>query len=238
MKKNLNVVMKLAIVVALWWSASSVHAVIIQNQNFNNTNQTAFAVSNSDLVDISSTASLSGVTTTGTISGGAASSLNSGTAADIFYADAAYSVTFNLNLDVFTGGSALGYDISSINTFTGWEDERVKQSYSVEYSLVGSASYISLGTFTNSPVTSPGAGNTYSLQLILTDSTGTIVSGVDSIRFNLNPVYIDTYTQNGGSLYREIDIAGVATVPEPSTYVLLGLGVVALLALRPRSLKV
>jgi hypothetical protein len=53
--------------------------------------------------------------------------------------------------------------------------------------------------------------------LDITDDTGVLASGVDSLRFTINRVNVPPFGLIG-TAYREIDVFGAATViPEPST---------------------
>jgi hypothetical protein len=64
----------------------------------------------------------------------------------------------------------------------------------------------------------------------VTDSTGTIASGVTAVQFTFQPVLVNDI------LLGEIDVTGVATVPEPSTIALLAFACLAgLIAIRRRS---
>lgn len=136
------------------------------------------------------------------------------------------TTTYTLN----TVTSALGYNITAINIFSGWNDDRADQSYRIFYSLVGSAAFIQLG----GDITAGPAGNVQGSTLTRTfDTTGAaILTGVDEIRF----VQFDGPAQfdGTGTVYREFDVIGsatAATVPEPTTAVM---GFLALAALATR----
>jgi hypothetical protein len=134
-----------------------------------------------------------------------------------------YTVTFTLDLT----NAANGYDLTSIAAFTGWTD-RAAQTFNIYYSTVGSSSFIKL----NSGNTVGGALDAFgdtsiingSIRTTVTDTAGMIAGNVDEIRFEMLP------TAANGSVYREIDVIGVASVPEPSTYGLIGAGSLALAA--------
>jgi hypothetical protein len=71
-----------------------------------------------------------------------------------------------------------------------------------------------------------------SSKIVISDNSGPLAANVDAIRF-------DFFTATGGlpsqeSVYREIDIFGSATIPEPSSLGLLALGGTALLLRRVR----
>jgi len=128
---------------------------------------------------------------------------------------------FDLNLATNT----LGYDITSITSIAAWNNTVVgygDQNFTVEYSVVGSASYTTL--FANHAFgTLTGTGAT---MITATDSSGVLASGVDSIRVTyLTPV-------SGRTMVQEFDVNGVATVPEPSAILLGTLGMLGLLRRR------
>lgn len=152
------------------------------------------------------------------------------------------NIYLSSNPDVFMTfdltGSVTGYDLTSIASIAGWNtntQHHAAQFYEVLVSVVGSATYTSLnitgaaasgGIVSYDPISS-GPGST---RVEVTSTTGVIASGVDSIRFRLisAPDGLDNDT-----VYKEIDVFGTATVvPEPSTALLGGLGVLALLRRR------
>lgn len=101
------------------------------------------------------------------------------------------SVTYLLSTTFYPGG----YDITAINTYTGWNDTgRVNQKYTVSFRKVGSATF----------------GDA-----IIVDYTGTAsqtyvniadinLMGVDALRFTFPE------QQNGGVGYKELDVIGSA----------------------------
>lgn len=139
------------------------------------------------------------------------------------------TTTYTLN----TVTATLGYNITAINVFSGWNDTRADQSYRLFYSLVGSAAFIQLG---GDIIAGAGTNTNPSSTLTRTfDTTGAaILSGVDEIRFVQfdGPASFD----GTGTVYREFDVIGSATtIPEPAT---AALGLLALggLMLRRRKL--
>jgi hypothetical protein len=127
--------------------------------------------------------------------------------------------TLTYNLDITS--NTFGYDISEILLFSGWQDARAGQSYIVSYSVVGDSGFTMLAD-----VTQAASGGSFVTRTF--DNTfSPLATGVDAVRFEI---------RNFGSLtdtvYREIDVIGAASVPEPSAALLGGLGVLALLRRR------
>jgi len=124
-----------------------------------------------------------------------------------------------------------GYNITEVDTISGWAWDYVDQKYSLSYSTVADPnSYFSLGTFNLNDT----SGKTQkSLEIALTDSTGTIASNVANLKFE--------FQQAGGlynhqTAYTEIQAFGSpSSVPEPSALALLGLGTVGFIARRRRN---
>lgn len=149
------------------------------------------------------------------------------------------TATFDLNVAVNT----FGYNITSIQSFMGWygnnSQAQANQTYTVDVSLVGSSSYANLATVSYRPFLDVSGAN-YESHVVLTQDNGTgiLASGVDSIRFTfLDPLSATTGVANGaggneGTLIRELDVFGAASVPEPSAALLGGLGMLALLRRR------
>lgn len=144
-----------------------------------------------------------------------------------------FTVTFDLDLT----NAANGYDLTSIVSFSGWHDNRASQFHNIYISMVGSSSFVQLnsalgGGFGNAfgqgmGSSAPGSGG--SMRITVTDSSGVIATNVDAIRFEMLP------GGAGGHVYREIDVIGIASIPEPSCLSLLGLGTLALLRRRRRA---
>jgi hypothetical protein len=135
------------------------------------------------------------------------------------------TVTYALN----TAASPLGYNLSNIVVYGGWNDNgRDQQSYTVSYSTVAAP-----GTFIDlTPVNfNPTVANTLQSANSVTISEDTLpflATGVAAVRFNFGA------TENGYSGYTEIDVNGSA-VPEPGTFGLIGVAGSALLARRRRA---
>ena len=128
------------------------------------------------------------------------------------------------NLDVTT--NPLGYDISEINIYTGWNDARAGQHYTIAYTPVG-------GTLTTINIVNDAddVSFTASNGSLRSSSFNLGLTGVESI--TITPV--TGALNSSGSVPREIDVIGAPTVvPEPSAYGMLlgGLGLLTLLRRR------
>jgi len=123
--------------------------------------------------------------------------------------------TYDLDVSVNT----LGYDITSIESFMGWQansELHANQTYSVEVSTVGSGSYLALTSVSYVPFTSVNGADHESHVAITEDATGILATGVDSIRFKFdNPG--GGAGGADGTVIREIDIHGAATSIGPDT---------------------
>jgi hypothetical protein len=142
-------------------------------------------------------------------------------------------LTYTLDLT----GAADGYDLTSIQSITGWQDNGLfdTQTYTISVSSnQGVEDFVLLANVDTTTSTNPAAytAGRSSKVNVTEDSSGILASGVKSIRFSI------LSTNAGGNiadttLLREIDVEGVATVvPEPSTTALLGLGGLALILRR------
>ena len=207
-------------------SVADVQSAVIQQANTSSV--TELAVNPTDLINAGQ-ASLASVSSTNpaTEYGSAGiSAVNNGVggigAASCAYTDnRAFTVTFTLKTSTYT----LGYDITSVETFAAWPAAvDVQQQYELLYSTVGSDSFTSLGTFVYDNATV-----NYS-RIALTSSDGLIATGVDQVRFAFTGV---------GALgcWTELDVQGIATIPEPTACALLLMGGVFAVIRRPRNTK-
>ena len=131
----------------------------------------------------------------------------------------ATDLTFSFDLTA----SPAGYDLSQIQTYTGWDTGRDGQEYSLAYSTASApGTFIplaSVGPF--NVASSTGNGN---LRVTISDLLGgTLVSHVATLRFTF------TGFENNASAWREFDVIGTPTaVPEPSTAAMATLGLLLL----------
>ncbi|WP_206753754.1 sulfatase-like hydrolase/transferase [Lentimonas sp. CC11] len=111
--------------------------------------------------------------------------------------------TFTVNFDISVNSA--GYDITGINSFSGWDtqsDGRSNQGYDVTVNFVnGGSQLISSGTYTTIPA------STWTGVYISDDDTGVLASGVQSITFS----NFDEAQAGGVVAYHEFDVFGTAT---------------------------
>jgi lysophospholipase L1-like esterase len=114
-----------------------------------------------------------------------------------------------------------GYNIAGITTYAGHSENGsalANQKYNLEYRQVGSANFTSLGLVSHTPYDNANTDLAAATRIAITDSTGTIATGVDAIRIT----YLSHGFTNGnpsvdGTLYKEVDVFGTAaTVPAPA----------------------
>lgn len=144
--------------------------------------------------------------------------------AQVWGADPANAITtygFNLSTNPF------GYDVTFIQAYSAW-DVRASQNYRIFYAQVGApTTFIQLGPDINVP-----AANVSVISRTLDDAGASLVSNVSSIRFQQLNTQESGYL-GGGTVYRELDVQGFASVPEPTTS-MFGLGAALVLLYRRR----
>ncbi|MBI4326691.1 MAG: immunoglobulin domain-containing protein, partial [Chloroflexi bacterium] len=142
---------------------------------------------------------------------GGAQSMSGNAAFDL---DGTFSVTYHLNTTL----NPLGYNLTTIDTFTAHADNRASQKYTVSVSYVGGGgNFVSLGTFASA---TPGGGQqAHHMQLASAPgvSPPPFAINVAAIRFDISFV-------NNPDLWREIDVQGapsgvlvITTQPQPVT---------------------
>ncbi|MBN2578717.1 MAG: PEP-CTERM sorting domain-containing protein [Pirellulales bacterium] len=194
--------------------------------------QNTFAVSNSDLIEAGQPTLLSSVLTSGTeMFSSSVTKINDGVAygVDNNYYDTTTTLTpsnatvVTVTLDTTT--NTLGYDIDTIVSLTGnglWNGfSRTSQKYDVSYSTVSDPStWVYLSGDAGATVDRLADTAEEEQVIISSGSAAPIATGVKSLQFTFYDKGASGYEQNE---YREIDVVGTATVPEPSTIVLLAL---------------
>ena len=163
----------------------------------------------------------SGTTTTDAMNNGVIGASND-LSSIAFDLDGVWSSTFNLNTTL----NPAGYDVTRIQTISGWSDNRTNQQYQVLYSRVGDGGvFTSLGNF----FYRPNSGTDNSTRLTLDIAGLTQVAAIEFV----------FAVPDGGtaSVYREADVFGSASVrasavPEPASLGAFAAG--TLLVLRRR----
>jgi len=122
-----------------------------------------------------------------------------------------------------TSANPLGYDITSLQSFSGFTGERIWQNFEIKYALVGEQithgeelAHV-LGTFVYQPPTS--GYNATKVTVEKGDQDGTMISGVSAIQikyldngFNGNP---DPILGGNFTSYREFSVVGKPTASAP-----------------------
>lgn len=150
------------------------------------------------------------------------------------------NVTLTFTFD--TAAHPAGYSLSSLRTFASWDSGRDGQAYSVKYSTADNPlTFLPLITITTYNNTSFPTGTSMEwddesgqfIEVETTDesiantlvqisaSSGYLVTNVAALQF------VFSGHENGGTAYREIDVFGVASIPEPGALAAL-LGAIAL----------
>ena len=243
MKHRTKITTRLAAVAGLALTAASANAAAVDtevtsgpNNPSTTTDELAYAG------DVSSTDLLHGITgtTLGAFKDGDAANLNDGlhgtNDSDVLpfsnaLAESAWTADTGTSREFVIGAGAngAGYDISGIQSIAAWSDAGfMNQKYEIYLRSLG-GSYGLYATVDYQPANATEEGG--ATKVNVTDDIGLLGSGIDAIRFD----FLDTVSNDvGGGVYREIDVFGIATVPEPSSTALLGLGGLALIGRRRR----
>jgi uncharacterized protein (TIGR03382 family) len=134
-------------------------------------------------------------------------------------------------LEIFldTSVNTLGYDITSVVPFTGWNSaSRADQQYVLAMRSVG-GSYGDIITV-DIDMTPHGSGNgEEGMRVTIDDDGGGLLgTGIDALRFTMADPLL-----NGVDAYQEIDVFGTPT-PEPSSVTVAVMGMIGLLGLLRR----
>ena len=125
------------------------------------------------------------------------------------------TLTYYLNTVAASGG----YVVSNINVYGGWSDvSHDAQNYSVSYSTVSApATFIPLTTVDFNPTVPGNTVPSYTSVAISAPASGVIASNVAAIRFSFSA------QENNYVGYREIDVFGAASPPNPLAAVVSGI---------------
>lgn len=118
-------------------------------------------------------------------------------------------------------GAGLGYDLTEIQSIAAWQGAGFSnQRYNISVRYANDADFTFLTTVDYQPFPASPNNNGGSTKVNITDDGGVLASGVEAIRFDI----LDTVgADSAGSVYREIDVFGSESIPEPGAVSLLGL---------------
>jgi hypothetical protein len=148
------------------------------------------------------------------------------------------TLSYTLNTDPLTGGSATGYDITSLNSIVGYDSgNHAGQDFTLYLSTLTTPAFTQYGgTFVNNFTYAANLATETSLTNMGGGPIATGVTGIELVYVN-PPTYVAGNGATGGggdSVLREIDVFGTpsasVSTPEPSTYALLLAGVGLLVA--------
>ena len=126
------------------------------------------------------------------------------------------TVTFDLNTNAVTGGSASGYNIKGIQTISGWSDSNLANTQFQLLLSIDGGPFEDYGTFNATTNTTALNNGNNAILLALTNTvSGTIASRVTGVQF----VFSDpggTQGGSGGTLIRELQVFGDASVVDLS----------------------
>ena len=112
-----------------------------------------------------------------------------------------------------TASNPSGYDISRVTVFSGTEDCRANQRWSVRFMDINGV-WTSYGPVDYSPVSGAAHGNVW-LSVSMTDYTAPLATHVVQVEFDLS--YGNMYGDAAmpGTYYREFDVMGAQSAPLP-----------------------
>jgi len=146
-----------------------------------------------------------------------------------FDSDGIFTVTYNLNLTIAT----LGYDLTRIRSYAAHFDNRTGQNYSVlvDYVNDGLGNFVSLGSFIGTNAGGVHQASRVTLENDVSPGLTAFTSGVAAIQFITAPA------TPAATVWREFDVEGVATVPEPSTILFGMIGTAGIFSRRNRNTR-
>ncbi|MEM6507015.1 MAG: PEP-CTERM sorting domain-containing protein, partial [Planctomycetota bacterium] len=140
------------------------------------------------------------------------------------------TVLASAEYDLGTGNAGHGFDLTAIVSIADWNSAGFgNQGWTIEVKGVGETAYELLAVVDHQPLNALDAGTT---KVTLTDESGVLASGVQFVRITAN--HVNGGANGGAFIWRELDVFGVSTVPEPGMALLLGFG--GLFVLRRRCL--
>jgi len=239
MKHRTKITTRLAAVAGLALSVAPVNATVIISAPFSgsftevsNSNEQFYSgdQSGSDLLKVLTATSVSGWRFE---NGADPAELNDGIHGDFPPGDAEGAwTTVGAVVEYNFGPNALGYDITGIQSIASWAGVGFgNQVWTVEVKPVG-GDYALLATVDYTPFNLLN-GNLHpdSAGASKVNLTGLDATGIEFIRFTAGSTLGNSVDNQ--FVWREIDVFGIATVPEPSSTALLGLAALAV-ALRRR----
>lgn len=125
------------------------------------------------------------------------------------------TLTFTLNVNAATGGSATGYTLSRVNVLAGWRDADIFQGQKWTF-RVATVANPTIFTDVKAVNYTPASGSRSSF-VSLTDTTGSIASDIAAVQFDVQKI------SSLGIVFREIDIMGAPSGPDQTAPVIAGL---------------